>query len=184
MATGLTNIYDLPYPLPTDPVNVAGDIQALAGRIEYILPELTQPNTKLTVQNGSISSIAAGDPVYSSGTGTGGEYQATKSNASLSATVPAIGIAAQAIGAGTSGQIVISGVVDADLNTNSYTIGQMLYVAVGGGLTGTAPVYPDLAQQVAMVVKVSASTGKIMMLAGGGGATSGPVTWGQLKSGL
>ena len=79
MATGSTTTYSLPYPLPTDPVNVAGDIQALAGRIEYILPELTQPNTKLTVQNGSIASIAAGVPVYISGTGTGGEIQVTKS---------------------------------------------------------------------------------------------------------
>ena len=183
MATGSTTTYSLPYPLPTDPVNVAGDIQALAGRIEYILPELTQPNTKLTVQNGSIASIAAGMPVYISGTGTGGEIQVTKSNAATGSTMPAIGIAAQAIGSTHSGDIVISGVVDADLNTNAYTIGQILYVAVGGGLTGTAPVYPDLAQQIAMVVKVSASTGRIMMLSGGGG-NSGPVTWGQLANGL
>ena len=183
MATGSTIVYNLPYPLPTDPVNVAGDIQALAGRIEYILPELTQPNTKLTVQNGSIVSIAAGTPVYISGTGTGGEIQVTKSNAATGATIPAIGIAAQAIGSTHSGDIVISGVVDADLNTSAYTIGQILYVAVGGGLTGTAPVYPDLAQQIAMVVKVGVSTGRIMMLSGGGG-NSGPITWGQLASGL
>ena len=183
MATGSTIVYDLPYPLPTDPVNVAGDIQALAGRIEYILPELTQPNTKLTVQNGSIVSIAAGDPVYISGTGTGGEIQVTKSNASLGSTVPAIGIAAQSIGASSNGEIVISGVVDADLNTSTYTIGQILYVAVGGGLTGTVPIYPNLAQQVALVIKVSASTGRMMMLSSGGG-NSGPVTWGQLKTGL
>ena len=183
MATGSTIVYNLPYPLPTDPVNVAGDIQALAGRIEYILPELTQPNTKLTVQNGSIASITAGMPVYISGTGTGGEIQVTKSDAETGSTMPSIGIAAQSIGSANSGDIVISGVVDADLNTNAYTIGQILYVAVGGGLTGTAPVYPDLAQQIAMVVKVSASTGRIMMLSGGGGNT-GPVTWGQLASGL
>ena len=183
MATGSTIVYDLPYPLPTDPVNVAGDIQALAGRLELVLPELNQPNTKLLVQNGSITSIAAGDPVYISGTGTGGEIQVTKSDASLSATVPAIGIAVQSIGSTHSGDIVISGVVDADLNTSAYSVNQILYVAVGGGLTGTSPVYPDLAQQIALVVKSNSSTGRIMMISSGSG-NSGPVTWGQLKSGL
>lgn len=183
MATGSTPVYSLPYPLQTDPVNVAGDIQQLAGRMELLLPELTQPNTKLTVQNGSIATINVGDPVYFSGT-SGSTYQVTKSNASVGSTVPAIGISASTMAASASGQVVISGVVDADIDTSSYTLGQILYVAVGGGLTGTAPTYPDLAQQIAMVIKVDASTGKIMMLSGGGGSTSGPVTWGQLKTGL
>lgn len=183
MATGFTPTYDLPYPLPTDPVNVAGDIQALAGRIEFILPELTQPNTKVTVQNGSISPIVAGDPVFFSGFASG-QYQVTKSDASIGSTVPAIGIAVQSIGAGSTGEIAISGIIDADLNTSAYTMGQALYVATGGGLTGTAPTYPDLAQQIAIVIKVSASTGKIIMVSGGGGGTSGPISWGQLKSGL
>lgn len=183
MATGSTTVYNLPYPLPTDQVDVAGDIQALAGRIEAILPELTQPNTKVTVKNGSASAIAAGDPVYFSGYSSN-QYEVTKSNASLGSTLPAIGIAAQAIGSGSTGAIVISGIVDADLNTNSYSIGQALYVAVGGGLTATAPVYPDLSQQIAIVLKVSPSTGRIAMLSAGGGNSSGPVTWGMLKSGL
>lgn len=183
MASGLTPTYDLPYPLQTDPVNVAGDIEQLAGRIEQILPELTQPNTKLFVQNGSVSSIAAGDPVYFSGFDND-IYQVTKSNASLGSTMPAIGIAAQSIGAGSNGFIIISGVVDADLNTSAYTVGQFLYVAVGGGLTGTAPTYPDLSQQIAQVIKVSATTGKIMLLSTGGGNSAGPLTWGQLATGL
>ena len=184
MATGSTPIYNIPYPLQTDQVNVAGDIQQLAGRLENLLPEFATPNTKMTAQNGSISTINVGDPVYISGTGTGGEYQVTKSNASVGSTIPAIGISASTIAAGASGQIVISGVVDADINTNSYTLGQALYVAVGGGLTATAPIYPDLAQQIAVVIKVDSSTGKIMMLSGSGGIGSGPITWGQLKSGL
>lgn len=183
MATGSTPVYDLPYPLQTDPVNVAGDIQQLAGRIELLLPELTTPNTKITVQNGSVSTINVGDPVYFSGV-SGSTYQVTKSNASLGSTVPAIGISASTMSAGASGQIVISGIVDADINTSSYSLNEILYVAVGGGLTDTAPSYPDLAQQVAMVIKVDASTGKIMMLSGAGGSGSGPVTWGQLKTGL
>ena len=34
MATGATTIYDIPYPILTDPVNVHEDIQSLAERIE------------------------------------------------------------------------------------------------------------------------------------------------------
>lgn len=183
MASGVTSTYNLPYPLQTDPVNVAGDIQQLAGRIEQILPELTQPNTKLFVQNGSASSIAAGDPVFFSGYSSN-QYQVTKSNASVGSTMPAIGIAAQAIGVGQNGYIIISGVVDADLDTSAYAVGDFLFVAVGGGLTSTAPVYPNLAQQIAQVIKVSVSTGKIMLLSTGGGNSAGPITWGQLKTGL
>lgn len=184
MASGSTPIYQLPYPLPTDPVNVAGDVQSLAGRIEYLLPILTQPNTSLAVKNGSASAINVGDPVYVSGTSASGDIEVSKSDASIGSTIPAIGIAKTSMGAGTSGEVIISGLLPADLNTSAYTLGQMLYVAVGGGLTGTAPIYPNLAQQIAMVVVDDASFGKIMMLAGGGGGQSGPITWGQLKSGL
>lgn len=184
MATGSTPIYELPYPLPTDPVNVAGDIQSLAGRIEFLLPILSQPNTSLAVKNAGASAIAVGDPVYVSGTSIDGDIEISRSTASAGATIPAIGLAKTTIGAGSTGEIIISGLLPADLNTSAYTIGQMLYVGVNGGLTGTAPVYPNLAQQIAMVVIDDASTGKVMMLSGGGGGAAGPITWGQLKTGL
>jgi hypothetical protein len=178
MATGETPIYDLPYPLPTDPVNVAGDIQSLASRIEAILPELTTPNTKLDVVNGSASAIAIGDPLYISGIETvSGNPEVTKSRASVLSSMPAIGIAASIITPGNTGQMVIVGLVDADLNTSSYSVGEYLYVGVNGGLTDTQPVYPNYAQQIAIVLKSNASTGKIMMLSG---IKSGPPTWGQL----
>jgi hypothetical protein len=39
MSTGLTTRYDLPYPLPTDQVNVSGDIEKLAVKIDKILED-------------------------------------------------------------------------------------------------------------------------------------------------
>jgi hypothetical protein len=37
MASGATTTYTIPYPLPTDPVDVANDIQLLAQRLESLL---------------------------------------------------------------------------------------------------------------------------------------------------
>ena len=48
MASGLTPIYLLPYPLSTDPVNVHGDIEDLADRLETILPTFAQETTTNT----------------------------------------------------------------------------------------------------------------------------------------
>lgn len=178
MATGSTINYSLPYPVPTDPVDVAGDIQDLAGAIDALLPELTTPNTKITVYNGSASAIAVGDPVYISGINPTGDPRVSKSNASNLVTMPAIGIAASNMGPGSSGEMVIVGIVDADINTSSYSLGAYLYVAAsGGGLTATQPTYPNYSQQIGLVLKSDASTGKIMMLPGN---NPGNLTWGQM----
>lgn len=180
MATGSTSNYSLPYPKPTDPVDVAGDMQALAGALDILLPELSRPNTKLTAYNGSASAIAVGDPVYISGVeGTTNSPEVSKSDAAVIATMPAVGVAASNIDPGNSGQIVLLGVVDADINTGSYSVGDYLYVAAsGGGLTDTQPVYPNYSQQIGIVLVSDASQGSIMMLSNN---DSGTPTWGQLK---
>lgn len=188
MATGSTPIYSLPYPEQTDPVNVAGDIQQLAGRIEQVLPGLAAPNVKVVAYNTGASAISIGDPVQVTGiysvaaSATIAEVRLANAASSASATMPATAIAASTMGAGASGEVVFSGIVDAYLNTSAYAVGQPLYVAVGGGLTGTPPTYPDQVQKIAIVLESDASQGQIFMLSGAG--ISGPITWGMLKNGL
>lgn len=178
MATGSTSNYSLPYPKATDPVNVAGDIQDLASSIDALLPELTTPNTKITVYNGSASAISVGDPIYISGISGTGDPEVSKSDASDLNTMPAIGIAASNINPGNSGEMVIVGIVDADINTSAYSLGDYLYVAAsGGGLTDTQPIYPDYSQQIGLVLKSDASQGIIMMIPGN---NPGNLTWGQM----
>ena len=179
MATGSTSNYSLPYPLSTDPVNVAGDIQDLASSLDSLLPELSRPNTKFTVINGSASAISVGDPVYISGIDSlTGNSEVAKSSASDLNTMPAVGIAASNINPGNSGEVVILGVVDADIDTSAYSVGEYLYVAAsGGGLTDTQPIYPDYSQQIGLVLKSDSSDGKIMMLPGN---KPGTLTWGQM----
>ena len=67
MASGSTPIYDLPYPVLTDPVNVSGDIQSLAEQLEVILPSIGLPTHTFEVSNNSGDNIQKGDPLYISG---------------------------------------------------------------------------------------------------------------------
>jgi hypothetical protein len=179
MASGETTVYDLPYPVNSDPVNVAGDIQSLAERIEVILPTLGLPYHTLEVTNNSGVSIAMGDPVYISGfNSTSGKPRITKSQASTIATFPVVGLAQSAIGNGSDGVIVISGVFTG-INTSSFAVGALLYTATSGGLTSTQPISATTNSAVVGVVSKSNVNGTILV-----GAFRGNGTWGSMKAGL
>lgn len=176
MATGETPLYDLPYPIPADPVDVAGDIQLLAERIEDILPTIGLPYHAIDVINNSGASINQGDPVYISGfDNTSGKPRVTKSQASNIATFPVIGLAETAMGNGTAGSVIISGVFSG-ISTTSYSAGNNLYVGSSGGLTATQPTAGS--GVVAVVLKSNASG--ILLV----GSFKGNGTWGALKAGL
>ena len=87
-----------------------------------------------------------------------------------------IGITQAAISTATDGVIIVSGVFE-NINTSSFTAGNILYVANGGGLTNSIPAGGSGA--VAVVAKVNASTGVIIV-----GSVGGNGTWGALKNGL
>lgn len=180
MASGETPVYDFPYPLSTDPVNVASDIQALAERVEFILPTIVAPNYSIEVTNNSGVSIVEGDPVYI--TGYASKPTVARSEADDLNTFPVIGLAESNIGNGSDGVVVISGVFE-NIDTISYSAGDILYVGVSGGLTNTAPspnidgsVYGSPA--VAVVLK-SNLNGAVVV-----GTPKGNGTWGSLKAGL
>lgn len=179
MASGETTIYDLPFPVNSDPVNVASDIQALAERIEVILPTLGLPYHTLEVTNDSGISIAKGDPVYiSSFNNTSGKPEVTKSQASSISTFPVVGLAQSAIGDGSDGVIVISGVFTG-IDTSSFAVGDLLYTATSGGLTATQPISATTNSAVVGVVSKSNVNGTILV-----GAFRGNGTWGSMKAGL
>jgi len=174
MATGATTTYDLPYPVLSDPVNVHGDIQSLAERIESVILNIGLPFISLEVRNNSGASIAKGTPVYISGYST--KPTIAKSDSDDLTTFPVIGITQSAITNGSDGVIVVSGVFE-NINTSSYTAGEILYVANGGGLTDTIPTGGSGA--VAVVAKSNASTGVLIV-----GQPKGNGTWGSMKAGL
>lgn len=69
MATGTTTNYSLPFPLSTDPVNVAGDIQQLADKIDDDLQEIIQDTSSLMWTTGGTFSNGLQAPTYNDSTG-------------------------------------------------------------------------------------------------------------------
>ena len=174
-----TPVYDIPYPTNSSPVDVAGDLQAIAERIEVILPTIGLPYHTLEVTNNSGVSISMGDPVYISGfNSTSGKPRITKSQANTIATFPVVGLAQSAIGNGSDGVIVISGVFTG-IDTSSFAVGALLYTATSGGLTATQPITPTTNSSVVGVVSKSNVNGTILV-----GAFRGNGTWGSMKAGL
>ena len=171
--------YDIPYPTPSSPVDVAGDLQALAERIDIVLPTIGLPFHTFECTNDSGVSIAKGDPVYiSSFNNTSGKPEVTKSQASTLATFPVVGLAQSAIGDGSDGVIVISGVFTG-IDTSSYSVGNLLYVGTSGGLTATQPISATTNSSVVAVVSKANVNGTLLV-----GAFRGNGTWGSMKAGL
>jgi len=177
MATGSTSEYNLPYPLDVDPVNVHGDIQDLAERIELVLPTVSGlPYFSYLVTNESGSNIAKGDPVYITGySETTSKTTVAKSDADDLSTFPAIGLAQSNIADGTDGIMIISGTFS-DIDTSENTAGDILYVASGGGLTSTQPA--NGSGIIGVVAKAHVS-GVILL-----GQVTGNGTWGSMKAGM
>jgi hypothetical protein len=166
-----TPIFDLPYPLPTDSVDVAGDFQALAERLELVLQTIAIQDTE--VRNISGVTINKGDPVYVTGFST--KTTVAKCQATDLNTFPVVGLAISDITNNSDGEILVSGVFN-NINTSSFAAGDILYVGNSGGLTND----PELGSGAIGVVLVSnASTGSLLFR-----SPKGNGTWGSLKAGL
>jgi hypothetical protein len=98
--------------------------------------------------------------------------------------MPAVGILDATLAVNAEGHAVIVGEVTA-LNTGSFTAGQTLYVASGGGLTTTRPA--SNAQAVAIVGRVQSETGTIAVtldaVLGGAAALNVGTTAGTVAAG-
>ena len=169
-----TLIYDLPFPIDSDPVDVASDIQALAERIEAVLPSLGLPYFTHEVRNNSGATFPKGTPVYVTGFST--KTTVAKSLGKTLAHFPVIGLTTTAITNGSDGVVIVSGIFS-DIDTSSYAAGNILYVATAGGLTTTQPTTGSGA--VGVVLKANATTGVILVL-----GSKGNGTWGAVKAGL
>jgi hypothetical protein len=115
-------------------------------------------------KNTSGSIIAAGTPVYITGTvGATNVLEVSPADAGDSSKMPAVGLTSEQLAVNGTGHITIMGVVQ-NMNTNSYAVGQTLYVAVGGGLTGTKPTgATQLIQNIGKVGRVNANNGEIIV---------------------
>jgi hypothetical protein len=175
MASGNTNdgIFNLPFPVPEDPVNVHKDIEALADRLKIVLPPLGISAFQISVINKSGQALVAGHPVYITGYSTKPEI----SYATQSTVGPILGLLKQPLANNAEGIVVVAGVMEnINLSSGSFVNGNPVYVGVTGGLTGTRP---STGNATAVGVVAHAGTDGILIV-----QAKGNGTWQALKDGL
>ena len=117
------------------------------------------------VKNTSGGQLVKGTPVRVTGAvGDTTTLEVAAADAATAGTMPAIGILGDTLANNGTGHAVVGGELTG-LATGSYSIGQALYVASGGGLTATKPTSGTV-QQVAIVGRVHASTGSVTVTIG------------------
>ncbi len=167
----ITNNYGITYPESTDSVNVHGDIKKLADDVDDALSSLDASNVRVKVINNSGSTIGAAKPVYVVGH-TNNKTQIALFTSSLSDNNPFLGLTKTSLSNGASGEVVVAGVLT-NVNTSSFSVGELLYVDSSGSLTDTV-----VGGAIGIVAVSNPTTGVIVIQAKGNG------TWGALKAGL
>ena len=127
----------------TDPVHIGQDLQ-------------------VKVINNTGATIANGSPVYITGTSSGQTYpNIALAKADVASTSSVIGLVNGAISNGSIGYVTAQGGID-DVNTSTYTVGQVLYLSPysAGQLMNTIPP-TGITVQVGVVSFVNSTTGKI-----------------------
>lgn len=164
-----TNIYQIPFPLSGDVVNVHGDIKKLADRLDVVLPQASYVD--LPAKNTSGSTIPAGSAVYVTGhDGT----NVTVSPSTGNTANPTLGLIRASTNNNAVGVVVVAGIINS-INTSSFSNGDTLFIGESGGLVNASSSTTGVA--VATVIH-SAVDGSIMV------GTRGDGTWGALKAGL
>lgn len=154
---------------PLETLHVNGTIHA-AGFITALGVTATDFTGNLSgavqfdVKNLSGGTLAAGTPVYISGTvGASGIAEVKASRADTASTMPAVGILETSLNANQTGHAMIIGSLEG-LNTSSYTLNQPLYVGSAGGLTATRPTgASDAVQVIAYAARINSSTGVLIV---------------------
>jgi hypothetical protein len=109
--------------------------------------------------------ITIGQVVYASGS-SGNIPLLSLAKANDAATMPAIGIAIEAITSGAKGRVMQVGLIE-NINTNAFTEGNVLYVsaATAGALVATAPTYPNIRQEIGTVLVKGVGNGALQIVA-------------------
>lgn len=108
--------------------------------------------------------ITAMQAVCASGA-TGNTPDISPAKADSLTTMPAIGLALENITAGEFGRVMQVGLIE-NVNTNAFSIGNVLYVdaTTAGALTATAPLYPNIRQEVGTVLVKDVGNGQLQVI--------------------
>ena len=113
------------------------------------------------VTNAGGSTLSAGTPVYVSAYASGA-INVLASDASTSSTMPATMVVLEDIAGSSSGIVASFGYVPG-VDTSAFSVGDMLYVAIGGGFTATRPTGATTDVQPLAIVLERGVSGKIMV---------------------
>jgi len=138
-----------------DCISFLDSISGTSVQVGYEVLMRARNNTGTTILNGSV--------VYISGA-IGQNSTVALAQANTLPTSEIIGIATHDIANNTVGKICVFGLVN-DLNTSSFTDGQMLYLSatVAGGLTSTIPASPNYVVALGVVEHAHPTQGKILV---------------------
>jgi len=110
--------------------------------------------------------LSAGTPVHITNFFGDTKVEVIEASAGVSSSMPAVGILAQDLTPNQQGLVDIFGVTDG-IDTNSFDEGDVLYVAVSGGITNVRPTGTgELVQNIGIVAKAS-NNGRIVVLGAG-----------------
>lgn len=151
MSTGLTTNYNIPYPLSTDPVNVAGDIEQLADKIDLDLREIIEDTSSLMWTTGGTFSNGLQTPTYNDSTGK--MSMSLSQNIQTSASPTFVNLTLTGDAAVNGGDITTSQTTFNLINTTATTLnfGQAATVMNVGNASG----------QVNFAGDVNVATGKV-----------------------
>ena len=158
---------------PTNPLGQSGYLLSSDGsNVNWVSPgNLSAATAEAVVQpikaNGALSK---GDPVYIVGFQNGQNVNiVAKADSSDVAKMPVVGLADDDYANQAFGTMTAFGSFNGDFDTTggteSWAVGDIIFVKPGGGLTNIKPGGTDLIQNVAIVSRVNSQTGELEVIA-------------------
>ncbi len=130
-----------------------------------LLPAESAEKVIQTVRFGE--AVSKGDPLVITGYhGSNGPAIVERADATDATKMPAYGVALEDYAINATGLMIAVGDFD-DFDTSSYSVGDTLYVAVGGGMTDVKPTGTALIQNMGIVSRSNANNGAAEIVAVG-----------------
>ena len=128
-----------------------------------LLPSESAEKVIQTVRLGE--AVSKGDPLVITGYhGSNGPAIVERADATDATKMPAYGVALEDYANNATGLMIAVGDFD-DFDTSSYSVGDTLYVAVGGGMTNVKPTGTALIQNMGIVSRSNANNGDVEIVA-------------------
>ena len=141
-----------------------------AGNLTFESTSISE-TVQMLVKNVSGGSLAKGTPIHQ--TGTAGQHsEVIAARADTASAMPSVGVLAETLADDDEGYAVITGRLS-NIDTSSYSEGDVLFIGATGGLTATKPTgESNVTQNIGIVNKVHASAGSITIYGSGRGAAT------------